>query len=111
MEPIEAGSDAEKKALEAAQRKEYTLMGKYNTPVLSNRLKVLGSSSAKITRKVVDIFKSQASNIVSGSYEFQLNISSINFIVLCSLIVAFLDLISHAFLKRRDDYRMDIILL
>lgn len=99
MEPIEAGSDAERAALAAAQRKDDDPKSK-STPILNSSLvKAFSSSLTKMSERVMNFVKDQASKILSGSkpYRFQCTFSTVNFIVICSLIVVFADTFKYSF--------------
>ncbi len=99
MEPIEAGSDAERAALAAAERKDDDPKSK-STPILnSSWMKAFSSGLTKMTERVINFVKDQASKILSGSkpYRFQCTFSTINFIVICSLIVVFADTFKYSF--------------
>ena len=116
MEPIEAGSEAEKTAFEAAQIKEEDpeISRNGNTVLLGHTLvKSCYSSVRKSFFWFKNGVKKQASNFISGSnpYRCEISITTVNLTVLCSLIVAFLDQMKYAFFVKEADFSLSILQL
>ena len=96
MEPIKAGSEAEKAALDAARIKEDSPeTNRSNNVVLLKHtwLKSCCSSIRDFFIEVKNAVKRQADKFVSGSnpYRCEISITTVNLTVICSLIVAFMD--------------------
>ena len=115
MEPIKAGCDAEKAAMEAAQQKENNSDNKNNGTIFIHNtwVKSCCSSCGKIFKWMKDAFNDQAAKILRGSspYRCEISITTVNILVLCSLIVAFLDQAKYAFLTKDTDYALGVVLL
>ncbi len=120
MESIEKDSDAERAALKASQTTElHNTSSKGGTAIknvstfVKNNGKALLGSCAKAFSWIGSAFKSQASKIVSGSnpYRCEISITTVNFLVACSIIVAFLDQVKHAFFTKDADFALGVLLL
>ncbi len=116
MEPIEAGSKAEKAALEAAQIKEDVQEpSSFSNAVLHDItwVKSCFSSMAESSIWVKNGVKGQASRFVSGTdpYRCEVSLTTVNLTVICSLIVAFLDQIKYAFFVKGADFSLSVLQL
>jgi hypothetical protein len=116
MEPIEAGSDAERAAIDAANRKYKTVKIRSVRSVIFNRntwMKSCCISCKETFQSQVQRFKHHSKQLITGSnpYRCEISITSVNVLVLCSLIVAFLDLMKHAFFAKGADHHLGIVLL
>ena len=103
------GSDGWKAAMAAAKSKR----------VLDDGLNKFARRSAarkncsKVASSIRDFFKDQASRFVAGEspYDLEIHITSVKILVLCSIIVAFLDLFKYAFLPKTCDPAVSYIIL
>jgi len=112
MEPIQQGSDAEIAAWKASQIKEVEKTPRRGSVISNVSIKPLFVSCAKTFSWMGGAFKKQAAKIVSGSdpYRCEFSITTVNFLVMCSLIVAFLDQTKHAFFCKDADFTFAIVM-
>lgn len=116
MEPIEAGSEAEKAALEAAEIKgDEPESNRVNNVVLleSTWLRSCFSCMRESFDWVKNSLKGQATKFLSGSdpYRCEVIVTTVNLTVICSLIVAFLDQIKFAFFVKEADFPLGVLAL
>jgi hypothetical protein len=114
MEPIKAGSDGEKAALAAAQRKENKTDKNGDATRLNNTyVKSIYTSAMERIEKIKDTFQDEAEKIVTGSnqYNCEIRLSTVNFVVVCSLIVSLFEQLKLAFFSRESDFAIDVIFL
>jgi hypothetical protein len=118
MEPIEPGSEGEKAAMRAAQCTMDTIHTQnpaMNRGVFGHRACVTGCrEGVKMAFKNVKRFVArQAELVTSGQppYRIQLRFTTVNLFVLCSLIVALLELFKYAFLPVEADNAVHVIVL
>ena len=104
MEPIEKNSDGEQAALIAAKHFR-GLSDRTRLPQDQNKFgKFVVTISSFLTR-VISFLKSQATKFLSGNgpYRCEIKITTVNFLVLCSCVVAFMDQAKLAFFKESWD--------
>ena len=116
MEPIEAGSEAEKVALEAAQIKEDEPEGTRGSNVVLLEHTWLKSCCNSIRESFVwvkNAVKVQATKFVDGEnpYRCEISITTVNVTVICSLIIVYLDLIKYAFFVKSADFALGVLQL
>jgi len=107
LEWIEKGTEGQKAAMDAAKQKPDTKSGAVDplsTNCLNNKcFHVVGRYCWKGLLAVTGCFKDQASKCLSGKapYTIELKFTTVNFLVLCAVIVAFLEHFKH-FLRVAD---------
>jgi hypothetical protein len=115
MEPIKAGSDGEKAAIEAAKRKTGSAKEGHQGAMYKEKIwmKSCCISCKEILQSKVEALRYHVKEFITGSspYRCEISITIVNVLVLCSLIVAFLDLMKHAFFVESTDHRLGILLL
>ncbi len=116
MEPIGAGSEAEAIALEAAQIKEDDPESRRVSDVAllqTTWLKTCCSSIKDSFLWVKNAMKQQATKFISGSdpYRCEISLTTVNFTVICSLVVAFMDQMKYAFFSKEADFAVGVIQL
>lgn len=114
MESIEEGSDSFNTAMLAAEKKEGIDDFLKSPPMLDNTwVKHFFSSIKKYCNWVLDVTKDQAYKITSGSkpYNCEFTFSTVNIIVMCSLVVAFFDVCKYAFFGKSVDFPLSVVLL
>lgn len=114
---IEPNSDGEKAAMDAAKRNTVELIPEEQ----DRRPNWFKNSCASFTAKrLVDcvhsigrFLKKQASMITSGKppYSIQINFTTVNFLVLCSILLAFLEPIKLSFIPFKADRSIRVIIL
>jgi hypothetical protein len=112
MEPIEKNSDGEQAAMIAAKHFRGP-SGKSKRAVDPNRFgRFVARISSFVTSAIVSL-KEQATIFLSGDgpYRFEIKITTVNFLVLCSFIVAFLDQAKLAFFKETWDFILRWVIL
>jgi len=69
------------------------------------------SSCRKAYKAIEIIYKDQATKITSGDapYRIRITFTTVNFLVLCGLIVAFLDQLKYAFFPKSADFALGIV--
>jgi len=117
MEFIEPGSAGERAAMAAAKQTRDTPGGK---PAQRSRhcfhntcFRAIREHCSKATRATIEFFKDQSAKFISGGapYRIEIHFTTVNFLVLCSIIVAFLDQFMYAFLPTSADKGVRITIL
>ena len=116
MEPIEAGSEAEKVALEAAQIKEDEPESTWGSNVVLLEHTWVKSCCASIRESFIwmkNTVKVQATKFVDGEnpYRCEISITTVNLTVISSLITAFLESIKYAFFDKSADFSLGVLQL
>jgi len=114
MEWIEPGSEGEQAAMAAAKRTPD--MNPFGEVKRTKRIFSENSCFSK-TERIVGIAKEfltrQAELITKGGppYRIEMRFTTVNFLVICSFVVAFLDQIKYAFLTSKSDKAIRFIIL
>ena len=104
MEPIQKNSDGEQAAMIAAKHFRGP-SDRSKIPLDQNKFVKFVGTVSSLLRRAIALLKSHGTKFLSGSgpYRCEIKITTVNFLVLCSCVVAFMDQAKLAFFKASWD--------